>query len=149
MRRGLLSCAILGLVLLCGDGAAELINKRGKIEGENFVNLRSGPDLSYPSRAVLKKGEEITVEKEEGGWYLVSLMDGRKGYVHRTLVVFRENGEVKPTVKNEDLKKLSVKKEQAIPDPGREGEGDPQSLTAPKTKREPSKGKPLPLVKVL
>lgn len=149
MRRGLLSCAILGLVLLCGDGAAELINKRGKIEGENFVNLRSGPDLSYPSRAVLKKGEEVTVEKEEGGWYLVSLMDGRKGYVHRTLVVFRENGEVKPTVKNEDLKKLSVKKEQAITDPGREGEGKPQSLTAPTTKREPSKGKPLPLVKVL
>jgi len=149
VRRGLLSCAILGLVLLCGDGAAELINKRGKIEGENFVNLRSGPDLSYPSRAVLKKGEEITVEKEEGGWYLVSLMDGRKGYVHRTLVAFLGDREVKSTVKNEDLKKLSVKKEQTIPDPGREGEGKPQSLTAPTTKREPSKGKPLPLVKVL
>lgn len=137
MRRGFLSCVILWLVLLRSDGAAELINKRGKIEGENFVNLRSGPDLSYPSRAVLKKGEEITVEKEEGGWYLVSLMDGRKGYVHRTLVAFRENGEVKATVKNEDLKKLSVKKEQTTPE------------TPPTTKREPSKGKPLPLVKVL
>ena len=149
MRRGLLSFAFLWLFLLPGDGAAEAMNKKGKIEGESFVNLRSGPDLSYPSRAILKKGEEVMVEKEEGGWYLVSLMDGRKGYVHKTLVAFLGNGEVKITVKNEDLKRLSAKEEETISELGREGEGNPQSLTPPMTKKEPSKGKPLPVVKVL
>lgn len=149
MRRGLLSFALLWLVLLRADGAAEPMSKKGKIEGESFVNLRSGPDIGYPSRAILRRGEEVAVEKEEGSWYLVALMDGRKGYVHKTFVVLlRKNGEMQTSVKNEVSKKPSVK-EETVSDLGRQVEDISPSVSPHNMKREPSKAKPLPVITVL
>jgi len=147
VRRALLSIAVLGLVLLRSEGAAELTSRKGRIQGENFVNLRSGPDLSYPSRAVLRKGEEITVEKEERSWYLVSLADGSRGYVHKTLVGLLGNEEMKMAVKGEVVKK-APEKEEIVKGAGGEGESDLPAAPSHRLKGE-SKGKPLPVVKVL
>ena len=147
MRSALLSIAFLGLVLLRGDGAAELTSKKGRIQGENFVNLRSGPDLSYPSRAVLRKGEEVTVEKEERSWYVVSLADGRRGYVHKTLVALLGDEETKVAAKNEAVKKAPKKKE-IVNDAGGE-EKKPSPTLPPDRLKGESKGKPLPVIKVL
>ena len=150
MRSALLSFAFLWFVLLCGADAAEGLSKKGKIAGESFVHLRSGPDVGYPSRAILRKGEEVTVEKEEGTWYLVTLMDGRKGYVHKTLVALLGNQEIKTTVKtNEDLKEKSSVREDTVHDLGGEEKSAPPALSPHRTKRETAKGKPLPIVKVL
>lgn len=148
MRSALLSFAFLWLVLLRADGAAELAGKRGRIEGESFVNLRSGPDLSYPSKVVLRKGEEVTVEREEGTWYLVSMTDGRKGYVHKTLVVLLGSEALRPAAKHEALKTLPVK-EEVVGDPGNEEKNSSPPISPRGTKRETAKGKPLPIVKVL
>lgn len=147
MRSALLPIVFLGLVLLRGEGAAELASRKGRIQGENFVNLRSGPNLSYPPRAVLRKGEEVTVEKEEGGWYLVSLADGSRGYVHKTLVGLLGGAEMKMAVKGEVVKKAPEKEGIANGAAGEEKDNSP-TLPPPRLKRE-SKGKPLPVIKVL
>jgi Bacterial SH3 domain len=50
------------------------------------ANLRAGPSLNEPSKAILKQGDQLTVESEAGDWYLVATPDGQKGYVHRSVV---------------------------------------------------------------
>ena len=147
MRSALLSIVFLGLILLRGEGAAELTSRKGRIQGENFVNLRSGPALSYPSRTVLRKGEGVTVEKEEGSWYLVSLADGNRGYVHKTLVGLLGNEEMKMAAKGEVVKK-APEKEGMVSDAGGEEKKPSPALPPHGLKRE-SKGKPMPAIKVL
>ena len=86
-----LPCATIKFVLLLGlffprDCPAEPISEQGRIQGETHVNLRSSPDLNSPPVAVLKQGSMVTVESREGSWYRVSLADGTKGYIHKTLI---------------------------------------------------------------
>jgi len=50
------------------------------------ANLGAGPTLNEPSKAILKKGDQLTVESEAGDWYLVTTPDGQKRYVHRIVV---------------------------------------------------------------
>ncbi|TAJ87194.1 hypothetical protein EPO44_15655 [bacterium] len=147
MRSVLLSIAVLGLVLLRSEGAAELTSRKGRIQGENFVNLRSGPNLNYPSRAVLRKGDEVTVEREDGGWYLVSLADGSRGYVHKTLVGLLGDEKVKMAVQGEVVTK-APEKERIANGVGEETKSNLPVPPPPRLERE-SKGKPLPVVKVL
>ena len=147
MRSALFSFTLLWLVMLCGNGAAELVNKKGKITGENFVNLRSGPAVGFPSRAVLRKGDEVTVEKEESGWYFVALADGRQGYVHKTLVAVLGDAEKKIVVQSQPPKAAAP--EAAVSVLEREEKRElppPPPEPAPKTA---SRGKPLPVVRVL
>lgn len=82
---------LLGVLSLSASGAAKATERTGKIQGESYVNLRSGSALSFPSVAVLKNGDEVRVEEEIKSWYRISLADGRKGYVHKTLVGFVRN----------------------------------------------------------
>lgn len=139
MRSRLLSFTFLWLVFLPGDSPAELIGKKGKIDGENYVNLRSGPDLSHPSRAVLKRGEEVTVERQEGSWYLVSLTDGKRGYVHKTFVRPLGKAEMK-----------EAPREETVNAPAEERKNDlPISPPPQRVERQTPKGKPLPIIKVL
>lgn len=147
MRSALLSFVFLWFVLLCVAGAAELITKRGRIEGESFVNLRSGPDLSYPSKAILRRGEEIAVEREESGWYLVSLADGRKGYVHKTLVALLGDSEKKVAAKSEPPG-LPVE-EAPVSAVSAQTKSDLQPERPERTMREAPRGKPLPVIRVL
>src|SRR5947208_4721149 len=50
------------------------------------ANLRAGPSLNEPSKAILKEGDQLTVESDKGDGYLVTTPDGPKGYVYRTVV---------------------------------------------------------------
>ena len=137
VRVNLLSFILLLLVLLPEEGTAEVTGKRGKIQGESYVNLRSGPDLSSPPRAVLRKGEEVTVEREEKSWYLVSLRDGRRGYVYKTFVRLLGKEEIKAAL------------EEAVAEPGVGGEKDLQISSSQRVERQTPKGKPLPIIKVI
>ena len=137
MRRALLSFALVWLLLPLGSGVPEMTEKKGRIYGESHVNLRSGPDLSHPAEAVLRRGEEVVVEGEEGSWYLVSLVDGRKGYVHKTLVrLLRTEQTVKVTGAEGVTKAEEKKKDLGIP--RAEGTAEP----TPKDQR-------LPVIKLL
>ena len=142
LRQGLLSFTLLWLVFLPGDGAAELMGKKGRIQGDSFVNLRSGPGLSHPPRAVLRKGEEVTVERKEGGWYLVSLTDGKRGYVYEEFVHLFEE-EVPREVPKE------APRENTFTEPSEEAEKDLQVLLTPEVERQTPKGRPLTIIKLL
>ena len=50
------------------------------------ANLRAGPSLNEPSKAILKEGDQLRVESDKGDGYLVTTPDGQKGYVYRTVV---------------------------------------------------------------
>ncbi len=86
MRRRLFSFSFLWLVLLSGKAPAEPWDMKGTIYGQSHVNLRPGPDLKRPPQAVLREGQQVIVEGEEESWYLISLPDGRRGYVNKALV---------------------------------------------------------------
>ncbi len=86
MRISILHILIISLVLVFGEGLAELEEKKGKIAGASHVNLRSGPGTSHPPIKILRIGEEVDVERLEGSWYRVSLPDGKSGYVYKPLV---------------------------------------------------------------
>jgi len=114
-----------------------MTGKKGKIHGESHVSLRSGPDLSHPPEAVLKRGEEVLVEGQEGSWYLVSLADGRKGYVHKTLVQLLRTEQTVKGAGAEGVTKAGEKKK------------DPGIPPAEGTTEPTPKGKRLPVVKML
>lgn len=101
--------ALFWLIFLPQEGAPGTIGKKGKIQGESHVNLRSGPGLDHPPVAVLRKGDEVTVEREEGKWYRVSLPDGKRGYVDAALVhtTAREQKVEGPEQTEQDLKVLT------------------------------------------
>ena len=91
---------LLGL-LYPGTGLPAPTGQQGKIRGESHVNIRSGPDLSFPPVAVTKQGDIVTVEGEEKGWYRVVLSSGTKGYVDKALidpiVTVTEEGNIDPS----------------------------------------------------
>lgn len=138
MRRGLLSFIVLWLVFPPGGTAADPVGMKGKIRGESYVNLRSGPDVGHPSKGVLREGEEVVVEREQRSWYLVSLADGRKGYVYKNLVQLIEKMEIQEPEKGETLTQTAEEEKRDLqPSPPKQ-----------RVVETPRAG-PLPLIKVL
>jgi len=86
VRISILHILFISLVLVFGEGLAELEEMKGKIAGASHVNLRAGPGTSHPPIKILRIGEEVDVERLEGNWYRVSLPDGKSGYVYKPLV---------------------------------------------------------------
>jgi hypothetical protein len=110
------------------------MDRKGRIEGESHVNLRSGPGLSFPPIRILKEGEEVTVEGEERGWYHVFIADGQRGYVHKTLVhVFSSAEKVEGPA-------IMV----SVP-----GEGKKESQLSPPPERQAPEGKRMPIFQLL
>jgi len=134
---GLFTLALSFFLFLPGMLAAGLAGSEGRIYGESFVNLRSGPDVSHPSKEILREGQEVRVEKEDGSWYLVSLPDGRRGYVHRSLVRITEGAKLPQEVEKN-----------ATPPSEDRRENLPQAPSARPAAQIP-KGQPLPIIKVL
>ena len=64
----------------------EAAETKATVRGTSHANLRAGPGLNHPSKIVLNEGDLLTVEAQEGDWYLVTAADGQKGYVHRTVL---------------------------------------------------------------
>ncbi len=58
--------------------------------GNSYVNLRQGPGTNFPLVGTATRGnpdsEPMTVLSQSGGWYQVSLPDGRTGWVAGWLV---------------------------------------------------------------
>jgi hypothetical protein len=78
--------ALFWSIFLPRDGVPGIAGKKGKIQGQSHVNLRSGPGINHPPIAVLREGDEVTVEQEEGSWHRVSSVDGKRGYVDAAFV---------------------------------------------------------------
>jgi uncharacterized protein YraI len=139
VRPTVFSIAVLWLVFFPGSSTAEVVGTKGKIRGESYVNLRSGPDIDHPSTAILREGEEVTLEREERNWYLVSLKDGRKGYIHRALVEITEKTEAEETARDKVTTQTAAVEERQQPKP----------LSPQKEERETPQSKPFAIIKVL
>lgn len=57
-------------------------DRMGRIAGVSYVNLRSGPGISYPPITILNKGEVVKVEMLDGRWYRVSVPHRGSGYIY-------------------------------------------------------------------
>jgi uncharacterized protein YgiM (DUF1202 family) len=74
--------------------------QKATIYGASQASLRAGPNSAEPRRGILNQGDKITVEGQQGSWYLVQTIDGQKGYVHKSLVKLA-NEEKTPAVSTE------------------------------------------------
>lgn len=63
-----------------------------------FLDVRTGPGRGYPVTQVVKRGEQVTIEKRRTDWFKVVDKDGRSGWVHRSnmLATLDEAGEPLP-----------------------------------------------------
>lgn len=76
--------ATLSAALLFGSMAAlpaPVANAATSAEVVWGVNMRSGPTTSASIIRMLKKGEEVTVLEQSGGWYKISDSTGKTGYI--------------------------------------------------------------------
>ena len=60
---------------------ALVLGKSLYMSSSQEVLVRAGPNLSHKIIATLKTGEEVSLIKEEGAYYVVTLQDGRRGYI--------------------------------------------------------------------
>lgn len=140
MKGGLFTLALSSFLVLPGMVAAGVTGTEGRIYGESYVNLRSGPDVTHPSREILREGQEVRVEKEEGSWYLVSLPDGRRGYVHRSFVRITERAKLPQGAERNASPPAADREVQ---------EEKPRPAASPELAAAVPKGQPLPIIKVL
>ncbi len=50
---------------------------------EPFLEIHTGPGMSYPVFYIGEKGEEVLLLKRRTDWYKVRLRNGKEGWVHR------------------------------------------------------------------
>jgi uncharacterized protein YraI len=86
MRWLFLPVFLLSSGFFCDQACAEAAQAKATIQGARQVSLRAGPSVDQPRRGVLNEGDEITVEGQKAGWYLVQTTDGQRGYVHQSFV---------------------------------------------------------------
>ena len=145
MRGSLISLVLFPVFLLPAPVMAQVAGQPARIHGESFVNLRSRPDLSHPAKEVLREGQEVRVEQEEGSWYLVTLPDGRRGYVHRALVRLSDKPREKESEQTGETKAIKKTEETEVNETG-------ETVVRPATPQlaaQIPKGQPLPVIKVL
>jgi hypothetical protein len=86
LRRFFFPVLVLGISFLPAESQVGAEEAKVTIQGVSHANLRAGPSLNYPPTAILKEGDELTVEGQEGEWYRVTTSGGQRGYVHKTVV---------------------------------------------------------------
>lgn len=64
--------------------------------GTDVVNIRSGPDLSYPLTAIAKRGEKYEIVQEQGDWIEIRFAVSKTGWLVKWLVV-KDNEQAQPT----------------------------------------------------
>jgi hypothetical protein len=119
--RSLLPCLALLWSTLLLDGPFLLAaEKNATVFGTPTANLRAGAGVEHALKLTLKEGDQVTVEKLEGDWYLVTTADGQKGYIHKNLLKVAEEGSAQIPVAQAEKTKSSdgEKKEPATKDTG-------------------------------
>jgi hypothetical protein len=72
----------------------------GSVASMNSINLRTGPDVTYPAITALRPGTrlELLGTNLEGDWFNVRLEDGTEGWVAANLVRIQETPTPFPTL---------------------------------------------------
>jgi hypothetical protein len=78
------------------DGNTSAAEQKAAVFGAPTANVRAGAGVEQAVTTTLKEGDQVTVEKLEGEWYLVNAADGKKGYVHKSLLKLAADAPPKP-----------------------------------------------------
>jgi SH3 domain protein len=78
----LIIATLCGLLLFPAVGLGKSLYVKDKSE----ALLRTGPSLSNKILVILKPGQEVSLVKEEGDYYVVSTPNGTQGYVLKYLL---------------------------------------------------------------
>ena len=79
----------LSVERLCVEAAP----RKATIQGTQEANLRVGPGMDQGIKGILKENEQVTVEGQQGEWYLVETAAGQKGYIHKSVVKLAAEGQ--------------------------------------------------------
>jgi SH3-like domain-containing protein len=81
------STSIMLLLAISFSGnQAEPAEMKAVVSDTPTANLRAGAGVDQTLKLTLKEGDQVTVEKAEGEWFLVAAADGQKGYIHKNLL---------------------------------------------------------------
>jgi len=58
--------------------------------------LRAGPSLANKILVILKPGQEVSLVREEGDYYVVTILNGIRGYVLKYLMTDQSSAEARP-----------------------------------------------------
>lgn len=94
-RLGFAAVCVLAFSVVCHAQSAY-------ISGYREVMLRTGPSVEHRILAVLRTGNEMEVLGEDGDYNLVSLPDGRQGYVLKSFLT----NEAPPERRLEELSEM-------------------------------------------
>ncbi|MCM3566465.1 N-acetylmuramoyl-L-alanine amidase [Neobacillus mesonae] len=75
--------------------------------GTDSVNIRSGPDLSYPLTAIAKRGETYEIVQEQGDWIEIRYAVSKTGWVVKWLVV-KENDQPQNTASSQNTQSTQI-----------------------------------------
>jgi uncharacterized protein YgiM (DUF1202 family) len=96
--RNVLPAVFLFLSLFITSGRGGAAESKAAVFGTPTANLRAGAGIEHALKMTLKEGDQVSVEKLEGEWYLVSAADGQKGYVHKNLLKLAADATPQPTL---------------------------------------------------
>jgi len=86
MRWFLLSLSFLLLFCFVERSCVEAAPGKATIHGSREVKPGVGLGVDQGIRSILKENDQLTVQAEQGEWYLVETSAGQKGYVHKNFV---------------------------------------------------------------
>jgi len=70
------------MALSTGPSSAEVFERKAAVYGIPRANVRESPNLDAPIVTVLKEGDAVMIESENGKWVRVKLPSGAAGYIH-------------------------------------------------------------------
>lgn len=76
------------LSLLVEQLSVAAASKKGVVQGTREANLRVGPGVEHGVKGIVKENEQLTVEGQQGEWYLVETAAGQTGYLHKNFIKF-------------------------------------------------------------
>ncbi|MFB7031030.1 MULTISPECIES: SH3 domain-containing protein [unclassified Streptomyces] len=112
MRR-LLMCSVAVAALLAGSAPALVVaeaatpvrtaaaadfNQCGYDVNGRGVHLRSGPATRYVSLGLLHRGDHVSVDRKQGGWYRVTVSDRSQAGIPAETVGWVSERYLKPSV---------------------------------------------------
>ena len=88
---------VLVISLMIGSECVAATQQKAAVSGTATANMRAGAGVEHALKAVLKEGDQVSVESSAGEWYLVVAADGQTGYVHRNLLKLAADVTPQPT----------------------------------------------------
>jgi hypothetical protein len=88
---------VLVISLMIGSECVAATQQKAAVSGTATANMRAGAGVEHALKAVLKEGDQVSVESSAGEWNQVVAADGQMGYVHRNLLKLVADATPQPT----------------------------------------------------